>query len=297
MSLSALAEHLEALYRSVDAPARVAADPVAFPRRYPDRADAEVAGLLAAQLAYGRVDLFRPVIARALERADALGGPRALAECSLRHPEQMPPEILALHYRWSRGTDLVLLFQTLGAVFARYPDLEGLFAEGWRPGAETIREALDAFVGTLGRLALETPAARAAGVRSLSELPRGFRYFLAAPGRGSACKRWNMYLRWMLRPDREGIDLGLWSCAPTRALIIPLDTHVARIARFLGLSRRRDSSWRSAEAITAALRRIDPADPVRFDFAIAHLGISGACLGRRDPRICPSCPLDAICAA
>ncbi len=294
MSLSALAEHLEALYRGVDAPARVAADPVSFPRRYPERADAEVAGLLAAQLAYGRVELFRPVIARALELADAHGGPRALAERSPGRPE---PALLELRYRWNRGGDFVLLFQTLGEVFARYPDLESLFAEGWRPGAETIREALDAFVGTLGRLALETPAARAAGARAIAELPRGFRYFLAAPSRGSACKRWNMYLRWMLRPAREGIDLGLWSCAPPRALIIPLDTHVGRIARFLGLSRRRDSSWRNAAAITAALRRIDPKDPVRFDFAIAHLGISGACLGRRDPRVCPSCPLDAICAA
>lgn len=275
----------------------MAADPVAFARRYPVRADAEVAGLLAAQLAYGRVALFRPVVARALDLADTVGGPRALAELAARQPGQIPPGILELRYRWNRGGDFVLLFQTLGAVFARYPDLESLFAEGWAPGAPTVRDALDALVIRLGQLALQTPAARAAGARSASELPRGFRYFLAAPSRGSACKRWNMYLRWMLRSPREGIDLGLWSCAPPRALVIPLDTHVGRIARFVGLTRRRDDSWRTAEDITAALRRLDPLDPVRFDFAIAHLGISRACRGRRDPGICPSCPLDPICTA
>jgi uncharacterized protein (TIGR02757 family) len=287
-----LKDHLDALCAAVDVEARVAADPIAFPRRYADRRDAEVAGVLASQLAYGRVDLFRPVVASILAMADAAGGPRAFVEGF----DAPPPALLEVQYRWNRGGDFWLLFETLRAVFQRWPDLESLFAEHYRPQHLTIRQALDGAVSTLGRLALETPAARAAGVRAPSDLPRGFRYFLSVPGRGSACKRWNMYLRWVVRPA-DGIDLGLWSALPASALVIPLDTHVSRIARFLGLTHRSDGSWRTAEQVTAGLRAFDSADPIRYDFAIAHLGISGACLGRRDAAICPSCPLDAVCAA
>jgi len=290
-----LARHLELLYASVDAPARVAADPIIFPRRYPVREDAEVAGLVAAQLAYGRVDLFRPVVASILALADAAGGPRALADQMLDGPT--PPPLLDVSYRWNRGPDFELLFQTLGQVFQRYPDLESLFAEGWKADDLTIKGALTHAVAVMGELALETPAAAALGARSVKDLPRGFRYFLSSPVRGSACKRWNMYLRWMIRPTREHIDLGLWSEIPPRALVIPLDTHVRRIVRFLGLTARKDDSWRTAEEVTAGLRAMDPSDPIRYDFAIAHLGISRACLGHRDEDVCPACPLAPVCTA
>jgi uncharacterized protein (TIGR02757 family) len=110
-----------------------------------------------------------------------------------------------------------------------------------------------------------------------------------------ASKRWNLYLRWMVRgPD--AVDLGAWrGLVPASVLVVPLDTHVHRVARCLGLTRRRDASWRTAEEITAALRRIDPDDPVRFDFALCHLGMSGACPARRDPARCAVCPLEGVC--
>jgi uncharacterized protein (TIGR02757 family) len=106
-----------------------------------------------------------------------------------------------------------------------------------------------------------------------------------------------MFLRWMIRSPREGIDLGLWTTRSPAALIVPLDTHVLRIARFVGLTARRDDSLRTALEVTDGLRRFDPDDPVRFDFALAHLGISGACRGHRDPEVCPSCPLTSVCTA
>ncbi|MBW2258057.1 MAG: DUF2400 family protein, partial [Deltaproteobacteria bacterium] len=133
--------------------------------------------------------------------------------------------------------------------------------------------------------------------RAFGDLPRGFRTFLPSPTGGSACKRWNMFLRWMVRPPTEGIDLGLWDSLPPSALVVPLDTHVLRIARLVGLTRRRDGSWRTAAEITANLRLLDPDDPVRFDFALAHLGISGACKGRRDEAVCSACPLRPVCVA
>jgi endonuclease III len=104
-----------------------------------------------------------------------------------------------------------------------------------------------------------------------------------------------MLMRWFVR--REAPDLGLWTHLSPADLVIPLDTHVFRVAGFLGLTDRATPGWATAEAITASLRRFDAADPVRYDFALAHLGISGACLGRRDAAVCPTCPLDAACRA
>jgi uncharacterized protein (TIGR02757 family) len=96
----------------------------------------------------------------------------------------------------------------------------------------------------------------------------------------------------------DAVDLGAWrGIVPAAALVVPLDTHVHRVARCLGLTRRRDASWRTAEEITAALRRVDPDDPVRYDFALCHLGMSGACPARRDRARCAPCPLAAACRA
>ncbi|MEM6929588.1 MAG: DUF2400 family protein, partial [Myxococcota bacterium] len=138
-------------------------------------------------------------------------------------------------------------------------------------------------------------AAPDAGVtaRTFSDLPRGLRMFLPRPSDGSATKRWWMILRWLVRrPD--GVDRGLWTSRAPSELVIPLDTHVLRIARYVGLTARKDGSLRTALEITAGLRAIDPDDPVRFDFALAHLGISGGCKGRPDP-VCRPCPLRGLC--
>jgi uncharacterized protein (TIGR02757 family) len=291
--MAGLRETLLDLYDACDHAARIPHDPVSFPRAWPRREDAEIAGLIAAQLAFGRVSLFLPVI-RAFLDAAGPAGPRAFIEGFTAADRA---KLAGLRYRWMRGDDFVLLAETLRGVFSRWPDLESVFAA--HHDGPTVIAALDGAVCELGRLALETPLARSRGVKDIADLPRGFRYFLTAPrgGRGSACKRWNLYLRWMVRPATEGVDLGLWTAIRPAALVIPLDTHVARLARFTGLTTRKDSSWRTAEAITASLRVFDAQDPVRFDFALAHLGISGACAGHRAAAICATCPLDAVCRA
>ena len=93
----------------------------------------------------------------------------------------------------------------------------------------------------------------------------------------------------------DGVDFGLWRDVPAAALVVPLDTHVHRIGRFIGLTRRKDLSWKTAEDLTRRLRLLDPADPVRYDFALSHLGISGTCAARKDARRCAGCPLKPIC--
>ncbi len=125
---------------------------------------------------------------------------------------------------------------------------------------------------------------------------RGLRHLLPDPAGPGASKRWNLYLRWMVRgPD--AVDLGLWHEVPASALVVPLDTHVHRVARALGLTARPDASWRTAEEITAALALLDPQDPVRYDFALCHLGMSGACPARRERARCEACVLGEECLA
>ncbi len=115
------------------------------------------------------------------------------------------------------------------------------------------------------------------------------------PRAGSACKRLLLYVRWMVRPA-DGVDLGLWPLDPS-LLVIPVDTHIHRIGRNLGLTERNDASWRTAEEITAALRHLDAADPVRYDFALCHMGVSRDCPSRRDPAKCEPCVLRPVCRA
>ncbi|MCB9797546.1 MAG: TIGR02757 family protein [Alphaproteobacteria bacterium] len=288
-----LGERLEALYAQTDFVARQTRDPIQLAHRYSAPEDIEIAGLIAAMLAYGRVDLFLPVGAAILDRMDLAGGPRRYIEAF--EPAAEAGALEGVRYRWNRGGDFVLLFGALRRIVERWGSLGALLAAQGPPEAP-MAARLGGTQDALVQAASE--AAKAAGLPSrFEDMPRGFRFFINRPDKGSACKRWNMYLRWMVRPPTEGVDFGVWTGIDPATLVIPLDVHVLRISRFIGLTRRSDGSWRTAEDITASLRQLDPRDPVRFDFAIAHLGISGTCRGGRDPETCPSCALDPVCAA
>lgn len=275
---------LETLYQNLDVRARLQADPVAFVHRYSAPADQEVAAVFASALAFGRVSLFRPVLEAVFAIADRRGGPRAwVEEFGSRDAAALDP----LYYRWTRGSDLAALAGGLrelskhGASLERFLGRSGDIAEGLAAWIDALRAA----------------TVKAACAATYEALPRGTRVLMPSPADGSACKRWFMFLRWMIRSPEDGIDLGLWSSRTPAELLIPLDTHVARIARFVGLTARKDDSLRTAREVTAALRLFDPQDPVRFDFALAHLGISGACRGHRAADVCPGCPLLPVCEA
>ncbi|WP_242345954.1 TIGR02757 family protein [Anaeromyxobacter terrae] len=282
---AALRPLLDALDAALDRRARLAADPVELPRRYADPGDAEVAALFAASLAYGRADVFKPVVERVLA---AMGpSPAAFVREFARSPE--PSFFAGAIYRFNRPPDLAALAAAAGDVRARHGSLGARFAELLRAcgGDGALRSALARFARELRDAPQVAPLLAGRGTRGLLHLLPD----AAGPG---ASKRWNLYLRWMVRgPD--GVDLGLWREVPPAALVVPLDTHVHRVARVLGLTARPDASWRTAEEITASLRRIDPDDPVRYDFALCHLGMSGACPVRREARRCDACVLAEGC--
>lgn len=241
-----LHQRLEALVDATPLAARIAHDPLRFPRRYTDERDVEIAAVLAALLAFGRVDLFGPVVERALVTMDRRGGPaRYIANFSGETPN--------LAYRWFRPADFRDLYLLLQRLYGGHASLGALFSPG------PLRISLGGAIDTLR--SMSPPGSRA------------FATWLPHPEDGSACKRWCMLVRWMTRSKPP--DLGLWRHLDPADLVIPLDTHVMRVARHVGLTRRATPGWATAEDVTAGLRRFDPHDPVRFDFALAHLGISG----------------------
>jgi len=247
-------------------PRALETDPVRFPRRFPARNDREAAALLAALYAYGNVRS----MGNFLEALFGLLGPRP-AQTLL---EGSFPPVPA--YRFQSSADGEALLQGVGRLLRRYGSLEAVFAAG----KGSPEERLEAFARSL----------RAAAERDSA----GLRHLLPLPSGGSACKRWRLFLRWVVRPD-DGVDLGLWTVLHPAELVVPLDTHLSRLTRVLGLSRRRSGDGVRAREVTEALRDLCPEDPCRFDFLLAHTGIQKRCRGRFDEGTCPACPLMPHC--
>jgi uncharacterized protein (TIGR02757 family) len=299
----ALRNAFDGLLADADAGRFLQRDPVVFVRRYAEPKDREIAGAVASALAFGKVDLFFPVLTKLFAEADARGGPHTYATSFTKKDAK---RLAPLYYRWNRGNDFALWFATLGRAVREYGSLAALFTLPLRrfapppppmEGDEEKASTSSSEGQGEARLehaitALEAIAAKEAQRLGL-EVTRSFKTFLARPSSGSACKRWNMFLRWMVRPD-DGIDLGVWSL-PASSLVLPLDTHTHRISQYVGLTTRKQANWRTAVEITAALRQLDAVDPVRFDFALAHLGISGGCRRRYRAEICSTCALLPVC--
>ncbi|MBX2800966.1 MAG: TIGR02757 family protein [Myxococcales bacterium] len=289
-----LGPYLERLIDSTALAQRRQADPVSFVHRFDDPRDQEVAAVVAGTLAYGRVAAFRVVLDQIFALADEEGGPRRWVDAF--DPEVHGKPLRPLVYRWNRGVDWVLLIAGLSQLYRGSDSLEELLPSADRSTDDTV-EALNILVTSIRDAVVGVADACGVQVGTFAELPRGLRTLLPRPAEGSATKRWWMILRWLVRRPTYGIDLGLWQTRDPAHLVVPLDTHVLRVSRFLGMTGRNDGSLRTALEVTAALRAIDPRDPVRFDFAMAHLGISGQCRGRRHRPICATCPLDPVCTA
>ncbi len=195
-----------------------------------------------------------------------------------------------LVHRWTRGDDFVALIWILRRFLDEHGSLERAFAPGLDPAAEDVGPALERF--SAAARAVGTPGALFAGGKRRAKKTPGVLYFFARPSTGSACKRLNLFLRWMVR--RDGVDPGGWTTVPARQLVVPLDTHTIRVGRCLRLTRRRTPGWKMAVDITRALREIDPIDPVRYDFALCHLSMMGAC-GFATRRGDADCPLKGLC--
>jgi uncharacterized protein (TIGR02757 family) len=258
-----------------------ASDPVHRVRPYRDPADREIAGFCAAALAFGRV----ASVLASIDRLFTIMGPRPAQFVRAFDPGAAHPELRSMVHRWTRGQDLVALLWILRQMLEHSGSIEAFLVEGDDPASPDLSAALDSF----SRRALALDIRRAYG-----RVPKrpGVCYFFPRPSTGSACKRLNLFVRWMVRSDE--VDLGVWTRVSASRLIVPLDTHVIRLGRCLRLTRYASPGWKMAADITASLRELDPRDPVRFDFSLCHVGMMNACgFGRRQGD--SQCPLKGQC--
>ncbi|WP_158542369.1 TIGR02757 family protein [Lujinxingia litoralis] len=258
-------------------------DPVGRVWEYTDAEDREIVALFASGLAYGQVRVLREAISEAL----APLGDRPAHTLRQLSPEELGALWPAFTYRMTRGEDLADLACAIARTLQREGSLRALYLAGAAGRREVATptdhlEAASHFVRAL----------RARRMRP--ELARGFRYLLPDPADGSTCKRLHLFFRWMSRgPD--GIDLGLWPELRPGALVMPLDTHTSRLCRYLGLLTRKTLDARAALEVSQALARFDAKDPLKYDFALCHLGIGRRCIHRRSEEHCPGCPIEAAC--
>jgi len=281
--MSNLKSTLDTLY-SERSKQHLSNDPLSFCHNYPAPADREVAGVIASAFAYGNI----AIILRTLKLIFAESGVSPRRYIETFEPEKGLKTFSGFKHRFNDSRDLCALLYAIRLMLEQSGSIEAFFLRGYDPDAKDIGGALNSYTASV--LALDYSA-----VFGGREIPPDsyFPFLFPAPASGSACKRLCMFLRWMVRPD-DGIDLGLWQKVSPSQLIIPVDTHISRICTYLGFTARKSADWRMACEITEALRKLDPSDPVKYDFSIAHLGISQGCDGKESRR-CLDCQIAGIC--
>lgn len=277
---AALKRTLDAVRSRCDVAARRASDPVGFVHGYADPLDQELVALLASSIAFGNVKTIRAKLGDALRRLGP--SPRLAADDVLLVFQRLDGWV----HRVFRGEDLARLLIGARRLQRAHGSLGARFEDDLAKGG-SLREALARF----------TTAIRDAGGLGSSPgsaLRRGPAHLLPDPRGASGSKRLLLFLRWMVRPA-DGVDLGLWSGVAPAVLLCPVDTHIHKLSRNLGLTRRADLSWETAEEITRGLARFDPADPVKYDFSLCHLGMLQRCPSRRDASRCEGCGVMPVC--
>ncbi len=231
-------------------PAFIKDDPVCIPHRFSQQADQEIAGFFAAIFAWGNRTT---IINKSLELMKLMDN--APHQFCLHHSDRELKNLLSFKHRTFNATDLLYFIQFLQYHYQQHHSLEEAFAP---KRCRTMEQRLSYFHEYFF---------------SLEDAPPRTRKHISTPYKGSSCKRLNMFLRWMVRKDKAGVDLGLWQQIKPAELICPIDLHVARVAKRFGLLDRKQTDWLAAEELTAYLRTLDPKDPVKYDFALFGLGV------------------------
>jgi len=247
-----LKEALDFLYGKYNRRVFVQPDPLEFLYRYDDPLDREIVGLIASSLAYGRVAQILKSVSLVLEGMSP--SPSNYIERS--SAIKIAADFSEFKHRFTTGDELSEMLVGIKMVHEKYGSLHACFKEGFEEDSDTVIPALQKFTEELGD---------GFDCRKNSLLPE--------PERGSACKRLHLFLRWMVRSDE--VDPGDWEGIPSSKLVVPLDTHMHRICRAIGLTKRGQADMRTAFEITESFRRIAPDDPVRYDFTLTRLGMWG----------------------
>lgn len=253
MPSEAIRELLERLHDKYNNPDFIADDPISIPHRFSTQEDIEISGFLAATIAWGNRKAIVKSANRMVEYMD--GAPY---DFIMNASESDLDRVLSYVHRTFNGGDFRSFILSLRHIYEKYGTMGNFFESEYSQSGD-IRTAISKF-----RREFFTPEHEYRCEKHLSSIDKG-----------AACKRTNMYLRWMVRRDGHGVDFGLWDKIPMSALYLPLDVHSGNTARSLGLLTRKQSDWKAVEEITVNLRKLDPSDPVRFDYALFGAGIAG----------------------
>lgn len=228
-------------------------DPISVPHQFKKKQDIEIAALMASVLAWGQRVTIVNKTTEFLKWME--GSPH---EFLLHHRERDLKPFTSFKHRTFNGTDALYFIAALRNLYQMYPSMEDAFPVNSKD--ETTEGALIEF----HRLFF-----------NLDFAPKRTKKHISTPAKKSACKRLNMFLRWMVRNDKRGVDFGLWKKIKPNQLVCPLDVHVERVARKLKLLKKQPANWAAAVELTQALRILDPNDPVKYDFALFGLGVEG----------------------
>jgi uncharacterized protein (TIGR02757 family) len=269
---------LERLYHRYNRRSFIKPDPLQFVYNYTEPADREIVGFLAADLAYGRV----AQIERSLKNLFGRMG-ESPYKFVLNFSETYREKLRSFKHRFTTGDDISDLLSVLRQILNKYGSIEKFFIEDYKANEKNVVPALVRFCDKLCAI-----HARNNG----GKVTTGLKYLLASPSRGSASKRLNLFLRWMVR--RDDVDLGLWKGVDKSKLVVPIDVHMSRLCRILGLYKYKAVSLSAALQITESLAKIEPSDPAKYDFALSRIGILEDCDGKYRPR-CEECELFELC--
>lgn len=255
---SRLKSFLQKNYRQYHRADFLSSDPLEFVHRFETPLEQEWVAIVSALLAYGKVAQIKKSVHAVIERVHAASGGESIGWIRALDLSSKSDVFENWVHRFNVGSDIEILLALISKSWALHGSVGNHFASHVKDEDETIESALNLFIDDWR-----------------SWLPAhtspSFHYLLTAPRDGSCCKRWCMLLRWMVRDDE--LDRGLWKGIHTYRLVIPVDTHVGKIARHLKLSSRNTMNWKAALEITQNLKKHDRKDPTRFDFSLARVGI------------------------
>ncbi len=251
-----LKQKLEYHYKAFDK-SKLEPDPLQFPHKFTDEKDIEAMAFIASVFAYGNVKQ----INHTLNKVVNLMNNKPYEFIINYNSKTSSKSLKGLKHRFYTENDISRLFQIMNLAYNEFVSLKNLFLSGFNVQDGNTKDGISNFSYLLIHLYR----------KSFGKESRGVKFMFPLPEKGSACKRMNLFLRWMVRKDE--LDFGLWNEIPVSKLIIPVDTHVASICARLKLTTRKNVSWKMAEEITENLKKFDPNDPVKYDFAICHIGM------------------------
>lgn len=237
-------------------PSFIAADPVCIPHLFTKKQDVEIAGFFAAIFAWGNRTT---IINKSMELLQLMG--MAPHDFIVSHTEADIKKLLQFKHRTFNTTDLLYFIAFLQHHYSQHNSLEDAFVQH-KPAGIVFDEAVEPMLIGFHNYFF-----------SMNDMPARTRKHIATPAKNSTCKRLNMYLRWMVRNDKKGVDFGIWKKIKPAQLICPVDVHVARVAKRFNLLTRKQVDWQAAVELTQYLRKLDATDPVKYDFALFGLGV------------------------